>query len=119
MVALRFLWKITEGEKCSDFWRVDHIVQASPNVHQAWAGTQNTDHCRDGWAHLVQVEETRHRLRHDVYDFERIRGSGTGIPKSRRIKIQDLVEHHSLILCGAHGFARESSAMESAQQCLF
>ena len=51
--------------------------------------------------------------------FARTRGSGTGIPKSRRIKIQDLVEHHSLILCGAHGFARESSAMESAQQCFF
>ena len=62
MVALRLLWKITEGEKCSDFWRADHIVQASSNVHQAWAGTQNTDHCRDGWVHLVQVEETRHRL---------------------------------------------------------
>ena len=38
--------------------RVDQIVQTSPDVRQAWDGTQNTDHLRDGRVHHVPMEAT-------------------------------------------------------------
>ena len=60
--------------------REDKILRTSPNVRQAWTGTQNADHLRDGRVHHVQMEEAGSRPRVPV-----LRTAGRGLGHSRWI----------------------------------
>ena len=57
--------------------RVDRILRTSPNVRQAWTGTRNADHLRDG---RVQMEEAGSRPRVPV-----LRTAGRGLGHARWI----------------------------------